>query len=255
MRIIQDDKWALAQAAVDLIAERVAERPNAVLGLATGSSPLPIYAELAHRVRSGELDLSATRFFALDEYVGLAHDHALSYRAFLDLHVVGPCALDAGQLRMLDGRAEDPAAECEAYEDAIRAVGGIDLQLMGIGHNGHIAFNEPASTFDSRTRVVALSPRTVSANARFFDTVDHVPPRALTQGIGTILEARQLVLIATGDAKAAAVRAAVEGELTEDVPASALRLHPNATFLVDAPAGSLLTRADILSREPQSVAN
>lgn len=266
MRIILDGESALARAAVDLIAERVAERPDPVIGLATGSSPLPIYAELARRVQSGELDLSSARFFALDEYVGLAPEHTMSYRAFLDVHVVGPCSLDPAQLRVLDGRAEDLVAECDAYEAAIRAAGGIDLQLLGIGHNGHIAFNEPASAFDSRTRVVTLSHLTMTANARFFDTDEQVPPLALTQGIGTVLQARHLVLIATGGAKAPAIEAAIEGEITESVPASALRLHPSATFLVDELAGSRLTqagralpqpfgRSEIHPRTPQGAAS
>ncbi|WP_432557598.1 glucosamine-6-phosphate deaminase [Granulicoccus sp. GXG6511] len=254
MRIIQDDGEALGRFATDLIAERIADRPDAVIGLATGSSPIPIYVEMARRVAAGTLDLSSVRFFALDEYVGLAADHPMSYRAFLDDHVVGPCNLDPAQLTVLNGKAADPVAECADYEQAISAAGGIDLQLLGIGHNGHIGFNEPTSSFASRTRVVALTHQTVDANARFFDDdAEDVPLLALSQGIGTILEAGRLVLIATGAGKAPAIRSAIEGELTSSVPASALQLHPKVTFLVDEFAGSMLARVDFYRRERQII--
>ncbi|MDO5682368.1 MAG: glucosamine-6-phosphate deaminase [Propionibacteriaceae bacterium] len=250
MRIIQDQTEALGTFAADLIAERVADRPDAVIGLATGSSPLPIYAELAKRVAAGALDLSAARFFALDEYVGLAGDHPMSYRAFLDEHVIAACGLDPAQLRVLDGKATDLHAECIDYERAIRDAGGVDLQILGIGHNGHIAFNEPTTSFASRTRVVALTQQTVDANARFFDDdVEDVPLLALSQGIGTILEARRLVLIATGLGKAPAIHSSIEGELTSSVPGSALQLHPKVTFLVDSAAGSMLERGEFYRRE------
>lgn len=252
--IIQDEVDSLGSFAADLIAERVAERPDAVIGLATGSSPVPIYAELARRVSTGELDLSAVRFFALDEYVGLAGSHPMSYRAFLDEHVIKPCNLDPAQLRVLNGKAADLVAECADYEAAISAAGGIDLQILGVGHNGHIAFNEPTSSFASRTRIVALTQQTVEANARFFDDdPEDVPLLALSQGIGTILEADRLVLIATGAGKAHAVHAGIEGSLTANVPISALQLHPRTTYLVDEFAGALLTRTDFYRRERELI--
>lgn len=253
MRIVQDAEEALGSFAADLVEERITQRPDAVIGLATGSSPLPIYAELARRVATGRLDLTATRFFALDEYVGLAPDHPMSYRAFLDEHVIAACGLDPAQLHVLNGEAEDLATECAAYEEALSTAGGIDLQFLGVGHNGHIAFNEPTSSFGSRTRVVTLSHSTVDANSRFFDDPSDVPLLAVTQGIGTILEARQLMLIATGAGKAPAVHAAVEGDLTSSVPASALQLHPKVTFLVDEPAGSMLSRVAFYRRERQLI--
>ncbi|MDO5499720.1 MAG: glucosamine-6-phosphate deaminase [Propionibacteriaceae bacterium] len=255
MRIIQDKVEALGQFAADLIAERIADRPDAVIGLATGSSPIPIYAELARRVADGTLDLSSVRFFALDEYVGLAPDHPMSYRYFLDEHVTRPCRLDPAQLRVLNGKAPDLFAECLDYETAIRAAGGIDLQLLGIGHNGHIAFNEPTSSFASRTRVVALTHQTVEANARFFGDHEDVPLLALSQGMGTILEAGRVVLIALGAGKAAAIRSAIEGELTSSIPASALQMHQRATFLVDEFAGSMLARDDFYRRERNIIPN
>ena len=252
--VIVDDKRAIARLAADAIVALLSRKPDAVLGLATGSSPVPIYREMAERVAQGTLDLSRVRFFALDEYAGLGGTHPMSYRYFLDEHVTGPCRLDPGQLRVLNGRAEDLAAECRDYEEAIEEAGGIDLQILGIGHNGHIGFNEPTSSFGSRTRVVALTAQTVDANARFFDDdPEDVPLLALSQGIGTILDARALILIATGGGKAPAIHSSIEGELTSSVPASALQLHPQATFLVDEFAGSMLGRADFYRRERQLI--
>lgn len=255
MRIIIDDIPVLAAFAVDLIADRVTERPDATIGLATGSSPIPIYEELARRCRAGELDLSQARFFALDEYVGLPGNHPMSYRYFLEEHVVRPCGIDPAQLRLLDGAAADPAAECAQYEDAIAAAGGIDLQILGIGHNGHLAFNEPTTSFGSRTRVVALTEETLEANARFFEEgQDGVPLRAVTQGIATILGARRLVLIGTGEGKAPAVHSAIEGPVASSCPASAMQLHRRATFLLDRPAAAMLSRADFYQREREVLA-
>lgn len=253
MRIIIDQPEVLARFAVDLISERIAERPDATIGLATGSSPLPIYRELAKRVEAGSIDLSAVRFFSLDEYAGLSPDHSMSYRHFLDEHVVRPCGIDPDQFTVLNGLAPDLHSECAGYETAITDAGGIDLQILGVGHNGHIGFNEPTSSFGSRTRVVALTQQTVDANARFFTKSEDVPLLALSQGIGTILAARRLVLIATGAGKAPAIHAAIEGELTSSVPASALQLHPKATFLVDEYAGSMLARTDFYRRERQLI--
>lgn len=254
MRIIIDDVAGLGRFAVDLIAEQVGYRPDCTIGLATGSSPLPIYREMAERVARRELDLSRVRFFALDEYAGLSGQHPMSYRFFLDEHVVGPCGLDPAQLRVLNGRAADLTQECRDYEVAIDEAGGIDLQILGVGHNGHIGFNEPTSSFGSRTRVVALTQQTVDANARFFDDdPEDVPLLALSQGIGTILSAGALILIASGPDKAPAIHSAIEGELTSSVPASALQLHQQATFLVDEFAGSMLARSDFYRRERQLI--
>lgn len=256
MRIIIDDVTELGRFAVDRIAEQVADRADCTIGLATGSSPVPIYRELADRVARGALDLSQVRFFALDEYAGLGGAHPMSYRYFLDEHVTGPCRLDPAQLWTLNGRAEDLGLECRQYEKAIREAGGIDLQILGVGHNGHIGFNEPTSSLGSRTRVVALTPQTVDANARFFDDdPEDVPLLALSQGIGTILNAGALLLIATGEGKAPAIHAAIEGDLTASVPVSALQLHPQVTFLVDEFAGSMLARSDFYRRERRLIAD
>jgi glucosamine-6-phosphate deaminase len=239
--VILPDADAVARSAADRIEALVRTKPGAVLGLATGSSPMGIYAELGRRVAAGSLDLSRTCGFALDEYVGLPADHPESYAAVLDRAVARPLAV---AVRVPDGRASDLAAAAADYERAIADAGGIDLQLLGIGANGHIGFNEPTSSFASRTRIKTLAPRTRADNARFFDSPSEVPFHCLTQGLGTILETRELLLVAQGEGKAEAVAAAVEGPLAAICPASALQLHPRAAVLVDEAAASRLRLAD-----------
>jgi glucosamine-6-phosphate deaminase len=238
--VVLDSPDDVARIAADRIAAVVRRRPDAVLGLATGSSPLGAYAELARRVSAGELDLSRAHAFALDEYVGLPSGAPQSYRAVIDREVVRPLRMDPTRVHVPDGRAADLDSAAQAYEAAIAAAGGVDVQLLGIGANGHIGFNEPTSSFASRTRVKTLAPRTRADNARFFDSPDAVPVHCLTQGLGTILEARELLLVAQGSAKAAAVAAAVEGPVTSMCPGSALQLHPRATVVVDAAAAERL---------------
>jgi glucosamine-6-phosphate deaminase len=239
--VILPEADAVARAAADRIAAVVRRKADAVLGLATGSSPMGIYAELGRRVAAGSLDLSHTSGFALDEYVGLPPDHPETYAAVLDRAVARPLGVD---VRVPDGRASDLEAAAVAYDRAIADAGGIDLQLLGIGANGHIGFNEPTSSFASRTRIKTLAPRTRADNARFFDSPAEVPSHCLTQGLGTILEARELLLVAQGEGKAAAVAAAVEGPLAAICPASALQLHPRAAVLIDEAAASRLRLAD-----------
>ncbi|SFT33293.1 glucosamine-6-phosphate deaminase [Geodermatophilus amargosae] len=244
----------VARVAADVVAGVVRRRPGAVLGLATGSSPVGVYAELARRVAAGELDLSGVRGFALDEYVGLPAGHPESYAAVIGRDVTGRLGLDPARVHVPDGRAADLEAAAEDYEQAIAAAGGVDVQLLGIGANGHIGFNEPTSSFGSRTRLKTLAPRTRADNARFFDSPDEVPMHCLTQGLGTILGARRLLLVAQGSAKAEAVAAAVEGPLTSMCPASALQLHPRATVVVDEAAAARLTLLDhyrqVYARKP-----
>ncbi|WP_309082451.1 glucosamine-6-phosphate deaminase [Zhihengliuella sp.] len=231
----------LAAAKVASVVER---RPDAVLGLATGSSPLAIYEDLAARARSGRLRVGAVRAFALDEYVGLPPEHPESYHSVIRRVATEPIGLDPALVHVPDGSAPDLDAAAADYERRIRAAGGIDLQILGIGANGHIGFNEPTSSFASRTRIKTLAPRTRRDNARFFDSAEDVPTHCLTQGLGTILEARELVLVATGEAKAEAVAGMVEGPLSSFCPASALQLHPAATVIVDEAAASRLQLAD-----------
>ena len=227
------------------VADLVGRRPEAVLGLATGSTPLPVYADLARRVAAEELSLAHARAFLLDEYVGLPPGHPEAYRAFVARELVAHVDLPAGAVQGPDVRAEGRALleACDRYETAIRAAGGVDLQLLGIGTDGHIGFNEPGSSLASRTRLKTLTDQTRRDNARFFASLDEVPRHVVTQGIGTILEARHLVLLAFGPEKATAVAEAVEGPVAAMVPASALQLHPHATVVVDEAAAGALRQA------------
>jgi glucosamine-6-phosphate deaminase len=230
----------VSEAASRMVVETLAARPDAVLGLAAGNTPRPVYADLVRRHRAGELSFSRALAFTLDEYLGLPPGHPASFRAELARELLARVDLPAAAAHAPDAEAPDRAAACARYEAAIAAAGGFDLILLGIGANGHVAFNEPGAPFDSRTRVVTLTEETRAASRAVFG--DAPPPReALTIGIATILEARRVVLIATGAGKAAAIAGAVEGPVTERLPASALRRHPNATVIVDGAAASLLT--------------
>ena len=231
--IIRADPQSVARTSAALVASAVRNRPNPVLGLATGSSPLGTYAELRRLVESGRLDLTGASGFALDEYVGIPADHPQSYAAVIRAEVVEPLRMDPRRAHVPDGRAADLAA-----------AGGIDVQILGVGVNGHIGFNEPTSSFASRTRIKTLAARTLSDNARFFDSPDDVPRHCLTQGLATIMEARQVVLVAQGAAKATAVAAVVEGPVSARWPGSILQHHPNAVVVVDEAAAERLELAD-----------
>ncbi len=215
-----------------------------VLGLATGSSPLAIYAHLKKMTDDGALDLSGVRGFALDEYVGIPAEHPESYASVIAREVVRPLGMDPSLVHVPDGRAADLEGACREYEAAIAREGGVDIQILGIGANGHIGFNEPTSSFASRTRIKTLAPTTRADNARFFDDPSAVPTHCLTQGLGTVLEARHLLLVAQGENKAAAVRHAVEGPVSSRWPGSALQLHEHATVMVDEAAAGQLELVD-----------
>ena len=234
----------VARIAATQIASLVSARPEATIGLATGSSPQGVYADLGRRVDTGEVSFARARGFALDEYVGLAAEDPQSYRTTIDRDVVRPLGFDPARVQGPDGTATDLEAAAETYEAAIATAGGIDVQILGIGANGHIGFNEPTSSFASRTRVKTLAPQTRTDNARFFPEGQEVPMHCLTQGLGTILDARRLLLVAQGAGKAAAIAAAVEGPLTAFVPGSALQLHRHATVIVDEAAASELQLID-----------
>ncbi|AXH36666.1 glucosamine-6-phosphate deaminase [Humibacter sp. BT305] len=227
----------------EAIERMVASNPSSVLGVATGSTPLPVYRALAERVRAG-LDLGRLRAFALDEYVGLPPSHPESYASVIAREVVRPLGLDPKAVHVPDGRPIGIETAGERYEAAIEAAGGIDLQLLGIGTDGHIGFNEPGSSFGSLTRVKTLTEQTRADNARFFASPSEVPLHCITQGLGTILRARRLVLLAFGAGKARAVADAVEGPLSASIPGSAIQLHPQATVVVDEEAASRLVNAD-----------
>lgn len=231
------DAAASGAVAAGIIAAVVRSKPDAVLGVATGGSPLPVYAALAgHR-----LDLSRVKAFALDEYVGLPAGHPESYGEVVRREVTERLGLAPEHVRVPAGGAEDPEQAAVEYDAAIQAAGGIDLQLLGIGHNGHIAFNEPGSALDSRTRVETLAPRTREANARYFASPSDVPERCITQGLGTIMEARHLLLVVHGQDKAEILAAALGGPVTAECPASVLQRHPHVTVVADEAAASRLT--------------
>jgi glucosamine-6-phosphate deaminase len=243
--VILPDRATAGQLVGGTIAELVGKRPEAVLGLATGSTPLVVYRDLARRHAAGELSLGRAQAFLLDEYIGLPTGDPEAYRAFIARELEAHVDFAPGAVRGPDVRAGDLVSACDDYERALRAAGGVDLQLLGIGTDGHIGFNEPGSSLASRTRIKTLTAQTRRDNARFFDDdVERVPWHVVTQGIGTILEARHLVLLAFGPEKAAAAALAVEGPVTAMVPASALQLHPHATVVVDEEAASALHLAD-----------
>lgn len=209
-----------------------------VLGVATGSSPLPVYSALAKR-RTPRL--SSLTAFALDEYVGLPSAHPESYHSVVRREVTQPLGLDPARVHVPNGAAADVEAACADYERAIIEAGGIDLQILGIGTDGHIGFNEPTSSLASRTRIKTLTPATRADNARFFGSIDDVPHHCITQGLGTIMDARSVLLVAQGEAKARAIARTVEGPLTSMCPGSILQAHPRATVILDSAAASELT--------------
>jgi glucosamine-6-phosphate deaminase len=239
--VISPTPDAAGKLAADAISELVRRRPEAVLGVATGSSPLIIYDELGRRVTQGSLSLAKVRAFMLDEYVGLPAEHPQRYRNVIRGELVEKVDIDPAQVFGPDGLAADLANACEAYERAIADAGGVDLQILGIGTDGHIAFNEPGSSLASRTRIKTLTSQTRRDNARFFGgNMEAVPQHCLTQGIGTILEARHVVLVASGRGKAEAIHHLVEGPVSAMWPATALQLHPHVTVLLDIDAASRL---------------
>ena len=242
--VIVDDRETGGRLVADAVAAVVAESRRPVLGLATGSSPGPVYDELAARCARGELSFARCRAFLLDEYVGLPREHPESYRSVIRREVVDRLDLPADAVRGPDGNAADLPGACDEYDAAVRAA-GVDLQLLGVGTDGHVGFNEPGSSLASHTRIKTLTMQTRRDNARFFDgDVEAVPHHVLTQGIGTILAAKHLVLLAWGGGKAEAVAKLVEGPVTAMTPASALQLHPHATVVVDEPAAAALKLAD-----------
>ncbi|NWJ74937.1 glucosamine-6-phosphate deaminase [Pseudonocardia sp. ICBG1122] len=236
--VVLDDPPACGRAVADAVADVLARdtgRPP-TLGLATGSSPLPAYAELVRRHRDEGLSFAGARAFLLDEYLGLPAGHPQSYREVIRRELTDHLDIDPAAVHAPDGTRADPAGAAADYERLLAACGPVDLQILGIGGNGHIGFNEPGSPFDARTRVATLTERTRADNARFFDRPEDVPHRVLTQGPATIMEARRIVLVATGEGKRAAVAATVSGPVTTDVPATVLRDHPRCTLVLDRAA-------------------
>lgn len=245
MEVVIAPEAQLAVLAADAVERLLRAKPTAVLGLATGSSPLRVYDELARRHAEGGLSFAQARGFMLDEYVGLPADHPERYRTVIERDLVSRVDFAPGAVQGPDGLADDLAAACAEYEAAIVQAGGVDLQILGIGTDGHIAFNEPGSSLASRTRIKTLTWQTREDNARFFGgDLDQVPHHCLTQGLGTIMSARHLVLLATGRHKAEAVHQLVEGPVSAMWPATIMQHHPHATVLVDDAAAGRLQLAD-----------
>ncbi|MEP6841935.1 MAG: glucosamine-6-phosphate deaminase [Pseudolysinimonas sp.] len=238
--VIVDSREEAGALGAEFVARLLASTSDAVLGLATGSTPLPLWHALAAR----SLDLSRVRGFALDEYIGLPPGHPESYRAVITREVVEPLGLTPSLVHVPGDDGGPVEGAGLRYEAAIAAAGGVDMQVLGIGRTGHIGFNEPGSSLASATRVKTLTEQTRLDNARFFDSLDDVPRHCLTQGLGTILRARHLMLFAFGEEKAAAIAGAVEGPVSSSLPGSAIQLHPLVTVIIDGAAASQLQHAD-----------
>jgi len=240
MKVIIDTPEGIAKQAAAIYKEILDAKPNAVLGFATGSTPLDLYAELVKMYEAGEISFKDVTTFNLDEYVGLEPTHDQSYRYFMDTNLFTKIDLDPARTHVPSGLDTSDEA-LAAYDAAIEAAGGEDLHVLGIGVNGHISFNKPGDPIDTMTHVVELTQNTREVNARFFASLDDVPTHAVTMGIKSIMHARKLILIALGEAKADAIKAAVEGPVTADCPASVLQLHPDVTFFCDEAAASKLS--------------
>ncbi len=246
--VIRPNAADAAERVARTIAHELGRNPRLVLGLATGRTMELVYARLVQLHQETGLDFSACRTFNLDEYVGLPGDDPHSYRYYMNHHLFRKVNIDLRNTHLPDGVAPDLAAECARYENLIQHCGGIDLQLLGIGNNGHLGFNEPLSAFNSRTSVKTLSPATREQNAALFPSPDQMPHRAITMGVGTILDCRRCVLLATGEEKAAIVAKAVEGPMTSMISATALHLHPHCRIVLDEAAASQLQESDYYRR-------
>jgi glucosamine-6-phosphate deaminase len=243
------DKEEISRQAAQLIASAVRRKPSFTLGLATGSTMIGVYQELVKLHKSGSLDFSRVTTFNLDEYLGLAPAHPQSFHYFMDEHFFLHVNINRSNIHIPDGTIRGNYDQhCSAYEDSIRKFGGIDLQLLGIGRNGHIGFNEPTSSIGSRTRLKVLSQETIDDNAKSFAPGEQSPQCAITMGIGTILECKKILLIATGESKAEAIAQSIEGPITSYVGASALQLHPEVTFMLDEAAASSLKQKEYFRR-------
>ena len=226
--------------AADQFEAAIQAKPACVIGLATGSTPLPLYRELIAREKAGKIDFTRVRSANLDEYKGLAPDHPQSYRRFMQENLFDHISIKPENTIVPDGLAEDVQAMCETYERRIEAWGGVDVQLLGIGHDGHIGFNEPEDHFPGMTHEVQLTEMTRDANKRFFASIDEVPTAAFTMGIGTVMAARKIVMVVTGADKAEILKQSFCGPVTPQVPASILQFHPDVTLICDEAAAALL---------------
>ena len=231
---------AIAEHVSALLAQKIRSNPAAVLGLATGSTMEPIYARFVQEVQQGNLDVSKIKTFNLDEYIGLSSEHPQSYYQFMQQHLFQPAGIVPDQVTLPNGICADIDDECASYSEKIRAAGGLDVQLLGIGTNGHIGFNEPGTSFDSLTHVIELSENTRVDNSRFFDDPEEMPTHAITMGIRDITDAKEIVLVATGSNKAEIIAKLYASEVDEQLPASVLKQHPHIRILIDEAAAAQL---------------
>jgi glucosamine-6-phosphate deaminase len=247
MRVIITKNYdEMSKEAAKIVVDLIRKKPKCVLGLATGSTPVGLYKELVRMHKEEGLDFSKVVTFNLDEYYGLSPDHPQSYRYFMDVNLFNGINIKKENTHVPNGKVpvEKIEEDCKNYEEMIKKAGGIDLQVLGIGGDGHIGFNEPGSPIFSRTRLVALDEQTIKDNSRFFEKIEDVPRFALTMGVGTILEAKEIIFLASGEKKAEVVAKAIEGPITSQITASALQLHPRVTVILDEAAASKLKRKE-----------
>ena len=240
------DYYDVSRKAANIMSAQIIMKPNAVLGLATGSTPVGMYKQLIEWYKKGDLDFSQITSVNLDEYKGLSGDNDQSYRYFMNHNLFDHVNIDKANTNVPNGLEPDSDKACEAYNEIIHAAGGIDIQLLGLGRNGHIGFNEPCDHFPKETHCVDLTESTIKANARFFETMDDVPKQAYTMGIKNIMTAKKILLVATGEAKADALYKSLYGPITPNVPASILQLHPDVTVVADEGALKLIREKGLL---------
>lgn len=240
--IVVNNYEELSKVAAKEFSKIIKEKENAVLGLATGGSPVGMYKELIRMYEQKELNFSKTTTVNLDEYIGLNPEHNQSYRYFMNNNLFNHINIDKSNTFVPNGLAEDLEAQCKEYDQKISELGGIDIQLLGVGNNGHIAFNEPNSELSSGTHIISLTDNTIEANARFFDNIDDVPRKAITMGVGGIMKAKKIILIASGESKAEAIKGIFSGKITTANPATMLQMHRDVTVIVDEAAAKLINK-------------
>lgn len=238
--LIYDNEEQIGIAAGNYMCGQVLQKPDSILGLATGSTPLKPYSQMIELYKKGIVDFSKVTTFNLDEYVNLDVNDKNSYHSFMHENLFDHINIPEENINFLDGNAEDPEEECRRYEKKIKAAGGIDIQMLGIGSNGHIAFNEPADCFQRWSHVVTLKESTVKDNSRFFKSIEEVPTQAVTMGIGSIMQAKKILIIAIGENKAKAIKQLIDGNVTPMCPASVLQFHKDVTLMLDKAAASLI---------------
>lgn len=247
MKIYRAKDYAdMSRKAANIISAQIIMKPDCVLGLATGSTPIGVYKQLIEWHKKGDLDFSEVKSVNLDEYKGLPKDHEQSYYHFMYENLFSKVNIDLNNTNIPNGMEEDSEKECARYNAVIESMGGIDMQLLGLGHNGHIGFNEPGVVFEKMTHCVDLTESTIEANKRFFNSIDEVPKQAYTMGIKTIMQAKKILLVVNGESKAKILRDSLFGEVTSNVPASILQLHGDVTIVADEEALSLIDKEHLL---------